>query len=31
MGLDLHLFSIPGKADFVIEKAKSNLFLCYRF
>ncbi|BDU24436.1 hypothetical protein FLGSB24_11800 [Flavobacterium sp. GSB-24] len=25
MGLDLHLFSIPGKADFVIEKAKSNL------
>ncbi|MDQ1163867.1 hypothetical protein QE431_000185 [Flavobacterium sp. SORGH_AS 622] len=31
MGLDLHLFSIPGKADFVIEKAKSNLFYAIDF
>jgi hypothetical protein len=31
MALDLHLFSISGKADFILEKAKSKLFYAIDF
>ena len=31
MGLDLRLFAIPDKADFVLEKAKSNLYYAIDF